>query len=269
MAPSPRLSEELRHYISHVPGKIAGIEGLISEREMRFLALLGGVKLADGLVLEIGSYQGKSTVVLAGAAKLAGDNRMIAVDPLHEEHLIENARQGGHTSLRAAFDHNVAQAGHSEFVELHQDFSHRVAVGWDRPLRLLWIDGDHRYSGALQDFTGFAPHLADGGVIALHDTLNHFEGSLRVFAENVLLNPHFGPCGILGSISWARYYADPEQARPFAAQKLMLYRRLSRLVPFLALGRKPRGMQAKLFKLYRSRVPHREISPDQWLKQVA
>lgn len=266
---SRELSSELADYIENIPSSVSDIEGLLSDKEMRFLALVTGTKLADGEVLEIGSYQGKSTAILAGAAKLAGDSRIAAIDPLHEEHLIANAADRGFNSLRAAFDHNLSSRGLREMVDFRQDFSQNVSPTWDRPLRFLWIDGDHRYDGTVIDFEGFAPHLADGGIVAFHDTLNHFEGSLRVFMERVLLSPHYGPCGVVGSISWARYFEDPKQAESYAGDKLKLYRRLAPLAPLLAFGRKPSGVKAKWFKLLRSRVPRREIAPQDWLKKVA
>lgn len=267
--PTPQLSSELASYIESVPSLVSDIEGLLSDKEMRFLALVAGTKLAAGEVLEIGSYQGKSTTILAGAAKLAGDTRMTAIDPLNEQHLIDNAAERGFRSLREAFDHNIASRGHAEMVDFRQDFSEKVSPGWDRPLRFLWIDGDHRYDGTVVDFEGFSPHLSDGAIVAFHDTLNHFEGSLRVFMERVLLSPHYGPCGVVGSISWGRYFENPEQAEPYAAEKLKLYRRLAPLAPLLAFGRKPTGLSAKWFKLLRSRVPRRELAPESWLQKVA
>lgn len=39
----------------------------------------------------------------------------------------------------------------------------------DRPLDVLFIDGDHSYKGMLQDFTDYSPFVRPGGVIAVHD----------------------------------------------------------------------------------------------------
>src|SRR2546422_8145249 len=89
-------------------------------------------------------------------------------------------------------------------VEVHATFSKSVARGWSRPIRFLWIDGDHTYHGAKQDLDLFAPHLVDGGIVALHDVLHRFEGPIRVFVEDVLRSDRYGPAGVCGSIVWAQ-----------------------------------------------------------------
>lgn len=255
------LDKATTEYITAAPEFVRDVGGYLSDREIRFLALLGGARLADGDVLEIGSFQGKSTVVLARAAKLAGDSCISACDPLVH---------GDYNSPRHIIDGNLERAGVKDFVEFHQVFSHELAENWSRPLRLLWIDGDHTYAGALTDYNGFAHHLADGGMIAFHDTLNFYDGSLRIFMENVLLNDHFGAAGLWGSIGWARYHADADATRQYQQHKLALYARLARLVPYVAFGNTPTSWWSKAsFRLKRSRVPHQELPPESWLKAVA
>ena len=46
-----------------------------------FLALLAACPTAEGLVLELGSYCGKSAIVLAMGAALADRARIVTVDP--------------------------------------------------------------------------------------------------------------------------------------------------------------------------------------------
>src|SRR5687767_10831703 len=61
---------------------VGSVEGFLAPNEMRFLALLGAVPTADGEVLEIGSFKGKSTIILAKSSVLAGDSFVNAVDPM-------------------------------------------------------------------------------------------------------------------------------------------------------------------------------------------
>ena len=83
--------------------------------------------------------------------------------------------------------------------------SQTLAKQWKKPIKILWIDGDHSYNGAKQDFDNFKNYLTKGSIICLHDTLNKFDGPIRVFSEDILLSPEFSLCGITGSISWAIY----------------------------------------------------------------
>ncbi|MDH3491983.1 MAG: class I SAM-dependent methyltransferase [Acidobacteriota bacterium] len=251
-----RLVSDLKH-----------VDGYLGAVEIHFLALLGAHPTAVGEVLEIGSFKGKSTIVLAKAAQLANTGRIYAVDPMFSPSVTDPEMAEGEISLDD-FRKNLAEHDCGDRVELYQMRSKELAGLWDKPVRLLWIDGDHTYEGAKTDFDGFRDHLADGAIVAIHDVLHEFDGALRVFMENILLSPNFGACGVVGSIGWAQFSADKNQTLPFQDQKLVLYKKLGRLVAFVAFGKKLRGLEKKKYKLFRSRVPRRAIEPEKWLDQI-
>lgn len=253
--------------LEQLPALTHGVEGFLTQREMRFLALLAACPTTSGIILEIGSFKGKSTIILAKAAALSSEHTVVAVDPLV---LFESTGRSLPTtrSFAQEFYTNIRWAGIERQVEFHQAPAGALARTWTRPIRLLWIDGDHTYAGAKADFDHFASFLSDGAIVALHDVLNRFEGPVRVFTEQVLLSGHFGATGLCGSIAWTQYCADPEASREHEPHKLLLYRRLSRLVPYVAFER-PLNTLAKLwYKVFRSRVPHAAIEPADWLRRV-
>jgi predicted O-methyltransferase YrrM len=47
------------------------------------------------------------------------------------------------------------------------------AILLDRPLDMLFIDGDHTYEGAKADWQMYGPLVASGGLIAFHDLIRH------------------------------------------------------------------------------------------------
>src|SRR3989441_1679492 len=143
--------------------------GFLTEREARFLALVAAGAPGRGVILEIGSFKGKSTVGLASIAARYHLGKVVAVDP-HTAPSSTDPSLGGQMSSFDDFRHTLARAGLTEHVEVHRTFSRDLAPGWSRPIRFLWIDGDHTYAGAKQDLDLFAPHLAAGGVVALHDS---------------------------------------------------------------------------------------------------
>ena len=51
---------------------IQGVAGAMTDREVDFLALLAACPMASGEILEIGSYRGRSAIILARAAALSG-----------------------------------------------------------------------------------------------------------------------------------------------------------------------------------------------------
>lgn len=270
MNASLQLPAGFFEFLPRVEAEAAPIEGQLTPREIRFLALLAAVPSAPGDVLEIGSFKGKSTVVLAQAARLAGTTKIVAVDPLTSP-AITDPSLGGKASGREDFRANLQRAGVAAAVEFHQMFSTTLADQWprERKLRLLWIDGDHTYPGTHADFARFSPHLADGAIIAFHDVLRHYDGPNRVFVENVLPSPQFGAAGIVGSIAWARYHAAPVRAAALIAGKRALHRCLLRLLPFVTFGGEIEGWDKLCYKLARFRTPHGDLPPATWLAQMA
>ena len=55
-------------------------------------------------------------------------------------------------------------------------------VGFEDSIHLLFVDGDHRYSGVRADITNWIPKVVPGGLVAFHDyapTKKHLASGLR------------------------------------------------------------------------------------------
>lgn len=147
--------------------------------------------LGDGVGVEIGTYCGKSTLMLGAAAQQTG-GVLYTVDHHHgsEEHqpgweyhdtsLVDpvSGRFDTLPSLRRALDgadldeHVIAVVGKSPVV----------ARGWRTPLRFLFIDGGHTEEAAQRDFDGWARWVEVGGVLVIHDVFpNPDEGGQAPF----------------------------------------------------------------------------------------
>jgi MMP 1-O-methyltransferase len=246
------------------------VPGHLGENESRFLGLLAGCVPARGTIVEIGSFKGRSTVMLAKVASHYGLGPIVAIDPHNSPILLDHQADPAASSYQD-FLNSIHTAGVSGNVESHLAYSTDVAGSWNRPIRLLWIDGDHNYKGAKEDFDGFFPHLASGGVVAFHDALNAFPGPIRVFVEDVLRSDRFGPAGFVHSIAWAQF--RPEDGHRFREPRSSLARRAGRLIPFVETGKEGgnelRGIAKRLYKLNRFLVPHSAISPGDWASLVA
>ena len=133
---------------------------------------------ARGPVLEIGSYCGKSTIYLAAAARAAGQV-VVTVDhhrgseehqpgwEYHDPGLVDpvTGRLDTLPSLRAT----LAAAGLEDHVVVVVGRSADVARLWGTPLGLVFIDGGHTDAAAVADYEGWAPWVAPGGALAIHD----------------------------------------------------------------------------------------------------
>ncbi len=233
------------------------IPGHLGENEARFLGTLAACSPGSGVIVEIGSLKGKSTVMLASIAARYGLGPVVAIDPHTSPAATDVAINNGSTFDE--FMNSLRSSGVESQVEVHRSFSQDVAKQWNRPIRLLWIDGDHTYQGTKQDFDGFAPYLSAGAIIAFHDSLNAYEGPITVFVNDVLRSDKFGPAGFVHSIAWSQF--RPALDPVVIAQRACLLRRASRLVPFVANGKKVAGLNKPLYKLARSRVPRLSITP--------
>ena len=241
--------------------------GFLTEREARFLALVAACAPArgGGAILEIGSFKGKSTVGLASIAARYGLPPVVTVDP-HSGPSVTDPDVGPHGSSWADFRSSLRSAHVEHAVEAHRAYSRDLAQGWNRPIRFLWIDGDHTYRGAKEDIDLFRAHLAPGAIVALHDVLHSFEGPVRVFAEDLLDSDQFGPAGLCGSIGWAQY--RPDDGPRWRAERRALGRRIKRLIPFVKDGREPTGFAKLRYKLWRGLVPHAPPDPAEWVAAV-
>ena len=131
-----------------------------------------------GVGVEIGTYCGKSTLLL-GAAAVTGDSVLYTIDHHHgsEEHqpgweyhdasLVDEAT--GRFDTLPAFRRTLDDAGLNDNVVAVVGKSSVVARGWRTPLQLLFIDGGHSEAAAQQDFDGWARWVSPGGALIIHD----------------------------------------------------------------------------------------------------
>jgi hypothetical protein len=244
-----------------------GASGFLSEREGRFLVLAAAASPAEGAILEIGSFKGKSTVGLASICRHYKFEPVVAVDPFTAPATTDPDLQGA-TSSFADFTRTIASAGLQSHVEVHEAFSNELAASWNRPIRFLWIDGDHTYKGARTDIDLYKKHLADGAIVAMHDALHDYEGPVRVFVEEILRSDDFGPAGFVGSIAWAQYRPRDGSTESFRKTRSALERKAGRLIPFVRGGAPLTGLRRLQYRLYRYLVPHDPVDPQEWARLV-
>ena len=147
--------------------------------------------LDEGIGVEIGTYCGKSTVLLGAAARQTG-GVLYTIDHHHgsEEHQagweyhdasMVDPVTGLFDTLPAA-RHTLDAAGLDDHVVAIVGRSPVVARGWRTPLRLLFIDGGHTEEAAQRDFDGWARWVEVGGALIIHDVFpNPEEGGQAPF----------------------------------------------------------------------------------------
>jgi predicted O-methyltransferase YrrM len=161
--------------IPDLPVDIENIKGFLAADEAQALYRHALQACAAGPVLEIGSYCGKSTVCLGLACQRAGST-LFALDHHRgsEEHqkgemfhdpALYDSQDAVMDSFRE-FRRNIRAAGLEEVVVPIVAGSAAAARHWNTPLGMVFI---HSLEAALTDYRCWAPHVARGGVLAIHD----------------------------------------------------------------------------------------------------
>ena len=243
--------EELRAHWRDTRRVLRGTEGFLSEREAEWLYLAAAGGSGDGMVVEIGSFKGRSAIALAkGIGVRPGGGKLVAIDPhcapsRTDPDLPES--QSSEPDLRT----NLARAGIESMVEVRVQYSQDAAREWNAPIRLLWLDGDHTLEGVTADFDCWASHLVEGGIIAMHDVLHGFDGPACVFQERILATPGWRDAGFVKSIGFATkdQGADITGRCRTRIQRVLLQR-------MIELSGRPRRPARMRYNLYRSLLHH-------------
>ncbi|MEX0958153.1 MAG: class I SAM-dependent methyltransferase [Burkholderiales bacterium] len=169
--------------------QIEAVPGMMSPEGGALLFLLAATQRARGDIVEIGSWQGRSTIYLAKGAKVSGNGSVFAID-----HFLGNPgkealyRLDGRdlSDLEAGFRRNIHTFGVNELVELLPMPSAEAAVVLAaRPVqaRLLFIDGNHEYEAVRADYEAFSPSLIQGALVVFDDCSLAFPGVVQFTEE--------------------------------------------------------------------------------------
>lgn len=206
------------------------IEGWLEDDEADLLVAGLARALAEvpeaRAVVEVGSFQGRSTVVLASVvAALRPDARVYAIDP-HEGlvgALDDEVEQLPPTL--DAFRRNVAEAKVAHVVETIQKRSDEV--GWSEPIGFLFVDGLHDHASVSRDFLHFEPWLAEGAYAAFHDYAPHAPG-VQAFVDGLVSSGRYERVHLAGGMILIRRRQDAPLASRLRAARSALGARLRR-----------------------------------------
>jgi predicted O-methyltransferase YrrM len=131
-----------------------------------------------GPLLEVGSYCGKSACYLGPVARRMGtvlyclDHHRGSEEnqagwEWHEPDLVDP--EVGRMDTLPAFRRTIHDAGLEDVVVAVVGDAPTVARHWTTELSFLFIDGGHGEEPATLDYEGWAPKVAPGGLLAIHD----------------------------------------------------------------------------------------------------
>jgi predicted O-methyltransferase YrrM len=142
-----------------------------------------------GRIVEIGSFRGRSTIVLRRAA--APDVEVVAIDPhgggdRGPQQISPDAALG--EADHEAFHANLRRAGVDDGVRHLRRMSQDALGEVEGEIALLYVDGAHRYGPARADIERWGERVAPGGTMLVHDAYNAV-GVMLAQARLLFLSP--------------------------------------------------------------------------------
>ena len=163
------------------------VEGWLTEAQARRLFAAAAGVAPGGRVVEIGSFRGRSAIVLAGA-----EVDVVCVDPhagsdRGPQEIAADADRG--TADHEAFHANLARAGVAERVRQVRAFSDAALEQVPGPVDVLFVDGAHRFGPARADLVRWGDRVRPGGRMLVHDAWSSVGVTVALLTTTV-----FGRC---------------------------------------------------------------------------
>lgn len=186
------------------------VHGWMSTQELSSLYHFAKSVKGRGVIVEIGSWRGRSTIWIARGAKDGAGAKVYAIDPFTGS--AENQKPGLKIWTFDDFKNNLSRAGVWDAVAAIIATSEMAAKEWSKPIEFLFIDGDHEYEAVEKDFLLYSPHVINGGVIAFHDIMPSLKaifagwsivgrpGPRKVVEKYVFKSRKFKNINLIGSI---------------------------------------------------------------------
>ena len=151
----------------------ADVDGWMTADQGRRLFAAAARCRPGGRIVEIGSFHGRSTIVLAAGA--AEGVEVVAIDPhagndRGPEEISGFADEAA--ADRDAFRTNLERAGVAARVRHVAAFSTDAHGDVEDPIDVLYIDGAHRYGPASDDVHEWGGRVMDGGTLLIHDAFS-------------------------------------------------------------------------------------------------
>jgi predicted O-methyltransferase YrrM len=165
---------------------VAGVEGWMTEGQGRALFEAAATCPPGGRIVEIGSFQGRSTIVLALGAPASVE--IVAVDPHAGNDRGPQEIEGFAAEAaddNARFEANLAAAGVRERVTHLRMLSDEALADVAGPIDVLYVDGAHRYAPARADIRQWGAKVVDGGTVLIHDSFSSIGVTLAILRELV------------------------------------------------------------------------------------
>ncbi|NWF75121.1 MAG: class I SAM-dependent methyltransferase, partial [Nitrospirae bacterium] len=161
---------------------VLSIPGLLAPGQEEFLFNKVNSLQDDAIIVEIGSYKGRSTVAMGYACK-GTKRRIYCIDTWDG-----NETDFQERNFYDVWQENIRKNGIEKHVTPLKGNSHYILSRWDeltngKMIDFIFIDGSHRFLDVLKDFEMTYPFIKKGGLIAFHDVVHSWPGPERLWND--------------------------------------------------------------------------------------
>ena len=165
---------------------IERVQGWMTKAQAQRLWSAAATLDSSGRIVEIGSYHGRSAIILASAA--VRGVQVFAIDPhggndrgpQQIEGEFEDGQRDHETFLR-----NLAEAGVATRVQHVRKPSQTATDDVPGLLEVVYIDGAHRFQPARADIVRWGAKVAPGGTLLIHDSFSSIGVTLALLVSLV------------------------------------------------------------------------------------
>ncbi len=187
--------------IDEIKKFVNDLDGWLFEKEGELLYHLAKNCTGKGVIVEIGSWKGKSTIWLGKGSKRGNKVPIYAIDP-HTGSSEHKRMFSKKIYTFKEFKRNISKANVDDIIIPIIQTSEEAAKKFTQPIELIFIDGAHEYDLVKKDFELWFPKIIDGGIMAFHDTI-WFSGPTRIVEEFVCPSKNFRNLKLINSITVA------------------------------------------------------------------
>jgi predicted O-methyltransferase YrrM len=127
-------------------------------------------------VVEIGSYLGRSSALIGlSLQKFSHNPRLVSIDPHTGDRQQKEFLGADELPTAKLFELHMVGLGLKGLLDIRVATSSDVALTWEDPVDLIFVDGWHSYDAVLEDGRAWTPHLTGDGLICFDDYGNYPE----------------------------------------------------------------------------------------------